>query len=265
MCIYELILYFLLILSKLSAQYYYLTKTARLLKIFNQILRNSIMSKNISLSVLFILFSIITVSSVIHPDQDSTRSRGKYALLFQVGSNFQLQSFSGATFSFKYQMNKRSALRLGLSISGASSTRDFNQNDFYPDTTFLGNEKTNSINLTVTCQYLRNIHIIHDVAFYYGGGPVIGFSYSRDNTIYTINNVPENDNKSNSYNAGLSFVGGVEWYLAKNISLLGEYGFSFTYTYLIRNYVDSYEKYNYTTKGYSLGSSAVKLGVSVYF
>jgi hypothetical protein len=226
------------------------------------------MSKTTSLPVLSflsVLFMIITFSSPACPDQDSTRSRGKYALLFQVGSNFQLQSFSGTTVSFKYQMNKRSALRFGVSISGSSNTRDFNQNYFHPDTSFLGNEKTNGINLSFTFQYLRYNHLNHDVAFYYGGGPVIGFSYSRDNTIYTINNVPESDRKSNSYNAGLNFVGGVEWYLTKNLSLLGEYGFSFSYNYNITNFVDNYEKYNYKTKGYSLGSSAVKLGVSVYF
>ena len=226
------------------------------------------------LSVLFTLLILVTLYSNTYAAPDGAGPKGRCALLFQVGSNFTLQSFNGATLAFKYQMNKRSALRFGVTLNGSSNTDDFNYTFSNPDTMINGNEKRQSYGISITALYLYYNRIIRDVAVYCGGGPLLGLTYSRDNQLYATNNQPNRDNKSNGYNAGLSFVGGVEWYLTKNISLLGEYGFSAGYNYSINHYNVEMVPANTTyinsfrtekISGYSFGGSTVRLGVSVYF
>ncbi|WP_340105184.1 hypothetical protein [Rhodohalobacter sp. 8-1] len=54
---------------------------------------------------------------------------GSKALLFQISDNFSLESFPGATFSFKQQESDDRARRIGLNFSNRYLWSDFPEND----------------------------------------------------------------------------------------------------------------------------------------
>lgn len=203
--------------------------------------------------------------------QDSTIA-GKYALQFQVGPNFQLLSFNGTTISFKYQNTKSSALRFGITVNGSSNNSDYNAKYSDGDSIHSGSDQVERYGITLNAQYLFCDNIIENIFFYYGGGPSVGLSYSRDmaNMYYPLNNDGINNTsqtRASGWNAGISAACGVEWLITKRFSLSGEYGLSFSYSSSLTAY--SYPSQNvnveYKTFGYSVSGSSVKLGMSIYF
>ena len=75
-------------------------------------------------SILTVLLIVYFIFSNAYP-QDSTQNslkQSKFALQFQIGSNFNLQSFQGTTLSCKYHIFDKSALRAGISLSSNVDT-----------------------------------------------------------------------------------------------------------------------------------------------
>ena len=222
---------------------------------FNSFFRNiSIVS-----AVLFLL-------SVTIYAQDSTSVRGKYALQFQIASNFQLVSFNGVTFSGKYTLPDGNALRAGLSINGNSTSTDINQNTnpIYNTPEFNGKSSISSYAITVLAQYLFYNPVINDVSFYYGGGPLAGISYNKNNN--SGNNSNNNEEITNGWTLGVTLVCGVDWFISKRLSISAEYGFAATYNKTIINTINNVPQWNQQTSyGYQFIGNNVKLGLSVYF
>ena len=217
--------------------------------------------RNISIaSAILFLFSV-TINA-----QDSASVRGKYALQFQIASNFQLTSFNGATISGKYTMSDGNALRAGLSIKGNSTSTDLNENTnpIYNAPEFKAKTSNSNYAITLLAQYLFYNPVINDISFYYGGGPLAGISYNKNNN--SGNNSNNNEEITNGWTLGVTLVCGVDWFISKRLSISAEYGFSASYNKSIINTVNNVPQWNQQTSyGYQFIGNNVKLGLSVYF
>ena len=198
--------------------------------------------------------------------QDSAAVRGKYALQFQIASNFQLASFNGATISGKYTLPDGNALRAGLSINGNSTSSDVNQNTnpIYNTPEYNRKSSSSSYGITLIAQYLLYNPVINDVSFYYGGGPLAGISYNKNNNTGTSSNNYEDI--TNGWTLGVTLVCGVDWFISKRLSISAEYGLVASYSKTINNTLNATPQWTQQTNyGYQFGGNNVKLGLSIYF
>lgn len=234
-------------------------------------------NKIVKATLIILLFACTVIPSSKLLAQDSAAVRGKNALQFQVGSNFNLSSFSGTTFSYKYAKDKNTIFRFGLSVSGASKTSDQNdQTNFVPGSDSGINKDTvkqDNYNyfFKINADYLVYNNVFNDIAFYYGAGPFI--SYSTTNSTYDNNPNTEAHTRSEANNTGWEFgingTCGVDWFFSKNMSLSAEYGL-FIYFSTAKNKNTNINTSTITTQeikshGFSFGSNPVKLGISFYF
>ncbi len=229
----------------------------------------------------FIMFGLFLLSCSLLQAQgalskDTLLNENSRALEFQISQNFTLSSFEGSTVSYKQHLSSRQAIRYGLSVSVQSQKNDQNQisaNAVTDVTNF------SSYSATVNAYYLCYAAPKKMIYFYYGGGPLVGYSYS--NTEWTSHANPdlggwknESRSKSKSFSAGLGVVCGVECFVTRDISLCAEYNLAATYTH---SHVEEPTKQYYagsptqtsdrqnTRDSFNFGSSAVKMGLLVYF
>lgn len=82
----------------------------------------------------FLLFGILLPVTISHA-QNSENSDpdplqpGSKALQFQIFDNFNLDTFSGTTFSYKRQLSANRAKRIGLSLNNSYSWRKFPESE----------------------------------------------------------------------------------------------------------------------------------------
>lgn len=233
--------------------------------------------------VVFILLARTCVVFSQETGQQPTALReGSWALLFQVAGNFTLTSFQGATISGKHHFSPRDALRLGLTLSGNTSSMDGTTGDFNADTvtvTGAGTSDRSSLSVTLSSEYVVYGDPPGVVHPFFGVGPLISYRYGRD--------ASENSNArpgipsarftstttQESWGVGVSGVAGVEWFVTQAISLLAEYNLSVQY---VRSELTSHRedipgegpsfkstRENRTT-GWSLAPNNVRLGLTVY-
>ena len=216
-----------------------------------------------------IIIAVLVSLNIKTYGQDSTSARGKYALQFQIGSNFQLSSFDGATIAGKYTLPDDNVLRLGFTISGAGTNKDAVLSytaPIYTQTVVVGKSETKSFGVNLSIQYLFYNKLINNIAFYFGGGPLVGISYGKTNSAAS-NGYNTYETITRGWNLGLGFSGGVDWFVSKGLSISAEYNFAASYAKTINNSVmpGNAELEQETTYGYQFGGSNVNLGVSFYF
>lgn len=222
--------------------------------------------------LLFIL-SLVTTTTAQTSYLDSLD--GKFALQFQISENFTLSNFQGTILSGKYQLGKRSAVRLGISLNFDDSS--INEQETIIDTLNPNNEMEknsdlNGVGFTINFQYIAYLVSIDDVGFYVGSGPTFSFRNSDSETKYSYNSQYDDRNTSYSddfYFIGLDAIAGVEWSLYKNMSLSAEYGIKFYYYHGTENWTTNYEYATRTAEktreGTQLTANYVNFGISVYF
>lgn len=223
--------------------------------------------KSHSFSLLALLLLIISSFSITIAQTSYLDSLdGKFALQFQISDILTLSSFQGATFSGKYHLGKRSAIRLGLTISLDDS--DFEEDYIYEDmTNDSENAIYNAFGLTLNSQYLFYLVATPDIGFYLGGGPLVGFGNSETETTREISDstVSNSNITGNSFLVGLDGIIGIEWSFHKAMSLSAEYGVMIYYRNSEENFKDLRTTHNRASKSIRLTSEAVKFGISVYF
>ena len=135
--------------------------------------------KKYHLIYLFSLYFILSLVSTTNAQTSYLDSLdGKFALQFQISENFTLSNFQGAILSGKYQLGKRSAVRLGISLFFDDSRLD--RQDTYIDTLNTNNESKgnsdrNSVGFTINSQYIAYLVSTDDIGFYLDW-PCIQFS-----------------------------------------------------------------------------------------
>jgi hypothetical protein len=230
------------------------------------------------------LFMICCYSLAQNQSSDvNSLKEGAWALQFGISSNFTLTSFQGTTFSIKYQLSDKSAIRGGISISGSSNNGTGTVSGTNADTS-IGSLPTNSSSssqvISFTLQYLWYTNPSGPIHFYIGLGPVVSYSYSRSNSPNSYDGgnymyVYAQSSSSTQWGAGGSGSVGVEWFPSQWFSLRAEYGESLQYRWgsntsmtdytSINNNVPYHSNNSGTTKGWLLSSSSVSFGLNVYW
>jgi hypothetical protein len=239
-----------------------------------------------------VLICIITVLSFNYFSFSQDQSKeitslkeGTWALQFGISSNFTLTSFQGSTFSVKYQLSDKNAIRSGVSISGNTSTGNSTTSGMVDDTSIgviPGTNSSKTQNISLISQYLWYMNPSGPVHLYIGFGPSVSYSYSQSSpeniglgsNRYYLRSV--NSSTSTQWAIGLMGSMGVEWFLNQWLSIRAEYGESIQYQWRSitsmtdyssndPNYVPTHYESSTTYKSWTLISNSVSFGMSVYW
>lgn len=234
--------------------------------------------------VLFMALSACQMNAQTQTLSSENLSDSSRALQFQIGSNFDLFSFQGTVFSYLQHINKEAALRLGLSVSVGGSNSDNSMDDFSitGDSLYqrsLENLDRKSSSFQLNAQLIRYFNPGGKLLLYGGAGPFLRYEYTKEKR-ETAEKLPyaipsgsirnsTNELKSSFWTPGIMGVLGVEWFAAKGISFMAEYGLQAAYTWGKGENTSKSDlnvrKTNTQQSGWGLTGNNVKLGLSLYF
>jgi len=194
---------------------------------------------------------------------------GKFALQFQINENFRLSDFQGTTFSGKYHLGKKEAIRLGISLGFVDQQGDMEQIYFDNDSTLQSDFNQNHFMIGIRIQYIRYFMNTNDICFYGGTGPVLTY----ENTEQTEFRYPpvdyEIEHLANVFSVGFNLLAGVEWIFTENMSLSAEYGILFSYNNVEQTYTrpspTEPKKSRVNSDSFSINADHINFGISVYF
>lgn len=187
------------------------------------------------------------------PSGPAVGRRSDWALNFQIGEEFKLESFQGMMISATRHHTRSSAVRLGLDLSITSSE---NKDD--GETV----RESSSRRAELVVHFMRYPSGRSKPILYWGFGPFISYAASEYETHSTGESGSSQRQEGLAWSVGASGVLGVEWLVAQNVALLVEYGVSADYEKQTEERCsDSSEQ---ESKSFNFSSSGVRFGVSVY-
>ncbi len=209
--------------------------------------------------------------------QDSSKTLNKelkHGLEFQVGSHLTLTNFNNYTFSYRYCFNQKSGLRIGLYTNVNKEDDDITkQTD-----SLISNpsEYSHYYNFKISAQYLHSIMNYNSFSFIWGGGPFISYSKNESYTEYLSSAyINQYKRKENTFSFGIDLILGVEYELAQNVRLSGEYGLTISKA---NSDIDYYSNYTYNngdpnrtnsengeSQTFTIRGLGVNLGLSIFF
>jgi hypothetical protein len=220
----------------------------------------------------------LTGYSQVNSDTSKVNVFQDFSLQFQVRL-LELTSFQGGLISFKYHFNNHVAFRSGVGLSYDNSDSEEEREVFFEDSTiFNAKSKNENVTISIPAQLLYYINPDNDVKVFLGLGPYITYMVSNaKNTDYRYSNNYYGsvliELATKYYSIGLSSAYGVEWFFTDNMSLTGEYGFTFSYYYRetrldrLRIYPesDNYIENSFRkSEGWRFNSTGVLFGLSIY-
>ncbi len=219
---------------------------------------------------MILLFSFVAPSIA----QENADSLLKHGIQFQIENFLKLSKFDNYTFSYRYLLNSNSGLRFGVSPVFINTEDVFTQ---IIDSTVANESDIDNISqIKFSVQYLTNIVHYKKFSFLIGAGPFISYSIKKktNNTptkLYNINYVFNSEYLS----YGLEIVSGVEYRLAENVILSGEYSlsiFSLQSDYSkIESKIYNEENREITfrkdgkTNSFFIKGNSVNLGLAIFF
>jgi hypothetical protein len=151
---------------------------------------------------------------------------------------------------------------MGINFSGNIYNSRDTENS-YSTQSVENNRKAASVEFS--CNYIRYPYSSSNLFLYYGFGPSFSTSYTYSEDNYFADSIlSSNLNKYKTYGVGIKGLLGIEWFFHKHFSLLTEYNLSSYYT---RQYVyskSSTEDHKHILNEFSLQSSSVVFGISIY-
>ena len=220
--------------------------------------------------------SMFAQQSDISTKKNTSLKAGSWSLQFGYNNKLGFNSFNGTNISAKYHYTDNSALRFGINIDFANrknnkvSTIDVNKQSINENTMDL-------IDAGIVTDYIYYFSTKKDINLFISSGANIGISYGKSNAKNSFNN-PDSigsiaSNKTNGWFGGVEFSVGVEWFVAENFSIHGEYITKFRYQYLKhKNTSTDFGSYSHgvsyseqTEKNFYISPDNVLIGVSLYF
>lgn len=207
---------------------------------------------------------------------------GARAIQFQIGDNFELKAFDGMSVSFKRHSSAESAWRLGVMLDLEIDDLDLDSNTTFSDGLIAESRviDSNGQSLRVDLLQLRYPSPGRSVCWYWGVGPRVRFSRFEEETMAVRDLEIQSDEQftreyGHSWSVGGLGVGGVEWFVADDVSLHAEYAASLEYGATTRE-TDEWqgedgELPNYhratsqTGTGWDFGGTQAIFGASLYF
>ena len=206
-------------------------------------------------ALLFLLgFLVIVPSAKAELESIETPRSG---LEFQVGHNFQLESFSGSMISWKRLSSEHRGWRVGLSPLLLNS---FGSENYYDAGRIEFESDRYSIEVEIQKLFLGSLK--NRTRSYWGIGPVVGFSYEdRKDSIHDPQGefVEEVSYLNRQWTFGALALVGVEYFFLPNISLHAEYGFDLKYS------ISESTRTDFKLKDLRLNSRSVRLGLCVLY
>ena len=239
--------------------------------------------------ILFLLVVALNATEIYSQDVQNEDSvslhKKRWALQFQVGNNFTLNSFQGSIISLKKTLSEKSALRIGVSFGTGVSANNQTMTRVPPDSNQDKRNYDNTIfDFNILSQYIKYLPLEDHVAGYYGIGPIVGYSFNKNKTKYEYLSAYNSYTSSGTittttktWNIGANAVFGVEWFVRKNMSMSAEYAASLIYSKSKWVQKDEYsysDNYSMGSNGYktqgdshgiNLRANRVLFGLSVYF
>jgi len=231
--------------------------------------------------VYFLLIALFPLSGWAQEDTcKSSPDAPSWAMQFQIGENFKLSSFQGATISLQKYLANSKALRFGLSISGNLFDNLNKEDKNFNGTSSNLERKVNSFGIRLNTQYLKYFRNFSKTSFYIGGGPLVFWNmYNRKNkntykdTTGTVRPGTDQNLSKHSLGFGVSLVSGVSIAITKRVYLSGEYGMILDYEYskssdkrITYSGTENVEwKSNTTQKSILFKNDAIKFGVTILF
>jgi opacity protein-like surface antigen len=216
---------------------------------------------------LFFILSLVSTTTAQTSYLDSLD--GKFALQFQIGSDFRLFAFQGSTFSGKYHIGRKEVLRLGISLGFADGSGERDQTFFNNDSTTQSDIESNDLTIDVRIQYNRYLVSTNDLGFYGGIGPFVRYTKFEESADKTPPVDYPIEQSGKDFSVGLSLLIGIEWMFIDNMSLSAEYGLLLYYnTYdEVYTYTYAYDpvRIGSSSDSFKINSDQVKFGISVYF
>ena len=170
-----------------------------------------------------ILFLFLANCIIAQDSSKTNQNELKHGIQFQIRSLLELTNFDGYTFSYRYRINYKSGIRIGLYTNINKSDDDITQR---LDNIVVNPPNYNhNYNFKLSAQYLFDLINYKSFALVFGGGPFISYTKSETSTeyLYTSYSV-KHTRKDKSTGFGLDLILGVEYILTDNIILSGEYG-----------------------------------------
>lgn len=221
----------------------------------------------------FLILFLFFFNPVFAQDTSKTIDKElKHGIQFQIGGLLDLSNFYGYTFSYWYRFNKCSGIRIGLYTDLNNVDYDITQQ--LDSVTINPPYYSHNYNFKVSVQYLHSVMKYNNFDLIVGGGPFISFSNS-ESTIERLGpsskRISNSKTKSTSY--GFDMILGVEYELADNVILSGEYGLTIIKESgdIEEEYIEESETNNYINKQYGdrdrllIRSLNVNLGLSIFF
>ncbi|MFO7444939.1 MAG: hypothetical protein R6W90_01175 [Ignavibacteriaceae bacterium] len=212
-----------------------------------------------------LIFMFVFAIQVFAQEEDISLDN-KYALQFQLSSNFTLSSFQGTTLSGKYHFPDNLALRVGLSVT--AQNREGTGDLAYQDENYLKYpyaDKSDAYGIDITVQLIKYFPVEKNWFIYAGGGPFISGNKENSKRDFESDALADEETENKVSEAGVKFSGGVEWLVSSNIGIMAEYGFNISWG------SSKSKSYNYSTHRNSdwdffrIQTVPVKVGISVYF
>ncbi len=235
------------------------------------------MQKTRFLVLISLLILSFTFNSFAQADSSKFDLEGKWALQFQINQNFTLNSFQGSTFSGKYHLTNSSALRIGVTVFGHSTTENNNKNKYNADTLHSSSKVESTLNdnwISIELQYLYYAKMTNSISAYFGAGVHYSRNFrtqdSNTEEIYMSNeNFSHSRKEYSAYGLGADILMGVEWFVRSNIGILAEYSSGFNYEHreseTPKNENDAENYFDNERTTYSFSPHGVKFGLSIYF
>ena len=206
-------------------------------------------------------------------------AKGAWALQFEImqgSQNFTLQPFQGFLLSAKHHWSEHRALRFGLDLSASLTSSD--RHDTFRDATQVqvnvATRDDNAQSTGVSLQYLAYPRPGAAVNLYFAVGP--SFRFSRAHSEAEVEPGPSSPGTVSTQNRhswapGVSGAVGVEWFAARWLSLLAEYGAGAEYFSQKDTALDVTQNPTQRSErvlsqhGFRFDQTRMKLGLSIYF
>jgi len=215
-----------------------------------------------SLIVIILIFAIQTTAEERNSTQKkvSALQAGSWSIELGYNNSLDFTSFKGGNISAKYHFTANSALRFGVNVFFRFA--NYNSIKLKPFYTGINSykQKNDSIDIGIFTNYVYYIRAKNNINLFISSGTNFGIIYFNHSS------------KVSGWYAGVNFSVGVEWFVAENFSIHGEYETIFKY---------SYNKVKFTSRVFRRGSrvnggdeitkifkispSYILIGVSLYF
>ncbi len=220
-----------------------------------------------------VLFAFIpaAIAQENEDPESSSLTEDSRAFQFRVTNNFNLSSFHGSAFSYKWHKSESNARRLGIGFNNWYQHEDdsiIHENDESAENE-SGNKRMD-FNISVNYDWIHYPNSDSEFQFFYGYGPEVRTGFRR--------NKDENDDRTSTENSiegaiGLAGFSGIEWFFHRSMSLHAEYRASAIFTYVqVDLEIEASEDSSFNDSEQTikrsiieLKSRGVRFGLSVYF